>query len=90
MSNEFDPTLSLIVSRGPREIYRVQGVQGYSATRMTEALALYPGMLEALTLAAETIATARQYFPKSMRNHDRFKLEQTAAAIGTILANVTP
>jgi hypothetical protein len=43
-------------------------------------------MLEALKYAAEIIKTARQYFPKSVRNSDRFQLENTCAAIGSAIA----
>lgn len=38
-------------------------------------------MAEALTHAAEIIKVARGYFPKSIRNRDRFDLENTNAAI---------
>ena len=44
-----------------------------------------PGMVEALTAAAEMVILARKYFPKSIRNSDRFRLESTNAAIGTAL-----
>ena len=40
-----------------------------------------PELLEALELAAKLIVTARQYFPKSMKNSDKFDLENTNAAI---------
>jgi hypothetical protein len=45
---------------------------------------------EALSLAANLVKTARQYFPKSMHNADKFALEQTAAAIGAALAKAKP
>lgn len=42
-------------------------------------------MREALRYAAELIPTARNYFPKSIHNGDRFRLENTCAAIGKAL-----
>ena len=46
---------------------------------------LTPEMLDTLKRAAETLATARQYFPKSIRNSNTFSLELTIAAINTEL-----
>lgn len=43
-------------------------------------------LLEALKEAQKLISTARQYFPKSMRNSDKFSLENTCAAIGNAIA----
>ena len=40
-----------------------------------------PAWLEALKLAAELIKTARKYFPKSIKNGDKFQLENTCAAL---------
>jgi len=48
-------------------------------------LAAAPRMLEALKYTQELICLARKYFPKSIRNSDRFRLESTNAAIGTAL-----
>lgn len=42
-------------------------------------------MREALRCAAELIPTARGYFPKSIQNGDRLRLESTCAAIGKAL-----
>lgn len=47
-----------------------------------------PEMFAALKEADEIVKTARQYFPKSIRNSDRFSLELTAAAIGKALHKV--
>lgn len=44
-------------------------------------IAAAPELLAALKYAQEIIATARQYFPKSIRHSDRFQLENTCAAI---------
>jgi hypothetical protein len=40
-----------------------------------------PEMLEALKYAAEMVKTARQYFPKSIKNRDSFMLENACATI---------
>jgi len=45
-------------------------------------IAASPELLEACEYAAELIKIARQYFPKSMKNNDKFQLENTCAAIG--------
>jgi hypothetical protein len=37
---------------------------------------------EALELMPALIVTARQYFPKSIRNADKFQLELACAALG--------
>jgi len=42
-------------------------------------------IVEACKLAQDIIKTARQYFPKSIKNRDRFELENTNAAIGSAL-----
>jgi hypothetical protein len=42
-------------------------------------------LLQALSYAAELIKTARRYFPKSIRNRDKFQLENTNAAIVDVL-----
>ena len=39
-------------------------------------------LLEALELAEKLIHTARHYFPKSIKNPDKFQLENTCATIG--------
>jgi hypothetical protein len=43
-------------------------------------------MYEALKEADKLIKLARQYFPKSMHNPDKFQLENTCAAIGKALS----
>jgi hypothetical protein len=45
-------------------------------------------MVEALEASASLIKTARCYFPKSMRNSDKFKLELTCATVGSALHRV--
>ncbi len=44
-------------------------------------------LLAACELAAKLIPTARQYFPKSIKNSDRFDLENTCATIGSAIYN---
>ena len=48
----------------------------------SRVIAASPELLEACEYAAGLIKIARQYFPKSMRNNDKFQLENTCAAIG--------
>ena len=45
--------------------------------------------LEALQLAAETLKTARRYFPKSIRNTDKYQLESTCATISKAIQEQT-
>jgi hypothetical protein len=45
-------------------------------------------MLEALKVADNLVKIARKYFPKSIRNNDKFQLENACATIGNILAKV--
>ncbi len=52
-------------------------------------IAAAPDMLEALNDAAETIKKARRYFPKSIKNGDRFDLENTCATIGKAIQKAT-
>jgi len=49
------------------------------------AIAATPKLLEALERALELAETARQYFPKSVKNSDRFKLELSNATIKAAL-----
>jgi len=44
-----------------------------------------PEMLEALKYVRNLIGTSRQYFPKSIKNHDKFQLEQICAAVGAAI-----
>ena len=48
-------------------------------------IAASPALWEACQMAAKLVETARQYFPKSIYNPDRFSLETTCAAIGKAL-----
>jgi hypothetical protein len=45
-------------------------------------LAAAPELLEACRYANELIGIARRYFPKSIKNSDRFQLENTCATLG--------
>jgi|SRR6476661_2185169 len=47
-------------------------------------------MVEALEGAAKIIKTARNYFPKSMQNSDRFSLENTNARIVSAIEKMKP
>lgn len=49
--------------------------------RVRELMAASPQMLQALKEAKELVALADKYFPKSIRNSDKFKLLLTDAAI---------
>jgi hypothetical protein len=55
-------------------------MQNLTATQVKE-------MYEALEYAKQIISVARQYFPKSVNNSDRFQLENTCAAINKALVN---
>ena len=50
-----------------------------------KAIAAVPELLAALEEAQELIKTARQYFPKSIKNADSFKLELTSASVSKAL-----
>ena len=45
-----------------------------------------PDMLDALKLAEEIVRTARQYFPKSIKNKDTFMLNNYGVAINKAIA----
>ena len=45
-----------------------------------------PELLEAAKYALGLVSLARQYFPKSIKNSDTFRLENTCAALGTAIA----
>lgn len=55
--------------------------------RAMDAVEREPQLIAALKEAAEFVDLARQYFPKSIRHADTFKLNVTRAAIGTALHN---
>ena len=45
-----------------------------------------PDLLLASKYALGTIRIARQYFPKSIKNSDKFTLENTCATLGSAIA----
>ena len=51
-------------------------------------IAEVPAMIEALEIADVLIKTARKYFPKSVKNTDRFNLALANAAITSILKRI--
>jgi hypothetical protein len=53
-----------------------------NAAYIVRAVNAYAPMVEALKEAQKIIGTARQYFPKSIKNADTFSLENTCAGIG--------
>lgn len=52
-------------------------------------IAAAPELLEACKYSLELIKTARQYFPKSIRNSNKFQLENTCAAIEKAIKKAT-
>ncbi len=56
-----------------------------TADYIVRAVNAHEAMLEALKEAEKIIRVARQYFPKSTRNSDKFSLENTCAAIGSAI-----
>lgn len=48
-----------------------------------------PDLLEAAREAADLVKLARQYFPKSIRHANAFKLELTAAALSKAILKAT-
>ncbi len=64
-----------------------KGWSGYeegqaNARRIVQCVNSHDDLLEACIYAKKLIEIARQYFPKSIRNTDKFQLENTCAAIG--------
>ena len=49
-------------------------------------IAAAPDLLEVCKEAFDLIDLARQYFPKSIKNNAKFKLENTCATIGKAIA----
>ncbi len=56
------------------------------ATANAILFAAAPTLLEACKEAFDLIDLARQYFPKSIKNNAKFKLENTCATIGKAIA----
>lgn len=50
-----------------------------------QLIAAAPDLYEACKVAQELVKIARQYFPKSMQNSDKFQLENICATIGKAL-----
>lgn len=59
-----------------------------NARLIVKAVNCHADLVETLEYAAKLITTARQYFPKSIKNSDTFQLENTCAAIGKALFKV--
>ena len=57
--------------------------------KVLRLIAAAPAMLDALKYAEDLIRTARRYFPKSIRNSDKFNLENTNAAIVSAISLAT-
>lgn len=58
----------------------------YDGEENARLIVAAPDLLQAARYALELISTARNYFPKSIQNRDRFQLENINAAIGTAVA----
>ena len=69
-----------VIARGVIELRLCSPEFNIVAQRLDHAIAA------ACEYAAELIRTARQHFPKSMRNADKFQLENTCATIGKAIA----
>jgi hypothetical protein len=68
------------------KLAEVQRQRDIARERLNKAA---PAMLAALEAAAKLIPIARPYFPKSIRNSDRFNLELTCAAINAAIKEAT-
>lgn len=56
-----------------------------NAKRLAHCWNCHDELVQALQYAEELIRVARNHFPKSMRDSDKFQLENTCAAIGSAL-----
>ena len=56
---------------------------------MLDLIKAAPDLLAATRAAAALIVTARRYFPKSVKNSDRFQLELVSAELGKAIAAAT-
>ena len=57
-----------------------------NAELIVKAVNNYDKLVEALRDAARLIKTARRYFPKSIKNSDRFQLENTCATVNKAIS----
>lgn len=81
----FGKRLAIIDSdHGDGNPYTVPHINAIANARL---IAAAPELLEALKLAESLIRTARQYFPKSIKNNDKFELENTGATISKAIYN---
>lgn len=60
-----------------------------NAAFICRAVNSYDTLVAALRDAEQLISVARRYFPGSIRNSDKFNLENTCAAIGSALHKAT-
>ena len=65
----------------------LEGIWAVNPDNPVAAAGELPGLVEACEEAEQIIKTARQYFPKSMRNADAFALENTCATVTAAIAN---
>lgn len=73
---------------GAQEYGEVAETFGPDCEKLATLFAASPELLDALRYASELIPVARKYFPKSIRNRDRFQLENTCATINKAITKV--
>jgi hypothetical protein len=71
---------------GGKRVAIASGVGIQEAIANARLIAAAPTLLQAAKEAIKLIDLARRYFPKSIKNSDKFTLESTCAAIGTAIA----
>ncbi len=60
-----------------------------SSSANARLIAAAPELLEACKDALALVRKTRQYFPKSIKNSDKFTLENTCATLGTAIHKAT-